>query len=136
MSFRIDGLDHLVINVSDVEVSAAWYQRVLGVTRQDTPGTPVRTSVHFGRQKINLRPVAASKRDWFTAANATVGSDDLCFVTSSDPDLVVSHLRECGVPVELGPGTRLGARGPMTSVYCRDPDGNLIEIATYGKSEA
>lgn len=136
MAFRIDALDHLVINVSDVEVSAAWYQRVLGMTRQDAPGTPVRTSVHFGQQKINLRPVVASKRDWFTAANATVGSDDLCFVTASDPDLVVAHLRACRIPIEEGPGTRLGACGPMTSVYCRDPDGNLVEIATYGKSEA
>lgn len=55
MSFTIDGIDHLVVNVSDVEASAAWYERVLGMTRQDTPGTPVRTSIDFGRQKINLR---------------------------------------------------------------------------------
>jgi catechol 2,3-dioxygenase-like lactoylglutathione lyase family enzyme len=136
MPFKIAALDHLVINVSDVEVSAAWYQRVLGMTRQDTPGTPVRTAVHFGRQKINLRPVAESKRDWFTAANATVGSDDLCFVTPSSPEVIVAQLGACGIPVEEGPVTRLGARGAMTSVYCRDPDGNLIEIATYGESEA
>ena len=67
MSITIEALDHLVINVKDVEASAAWYQRVLGMTRQDAPGTPVRTSVHFGQQKINLRPVSASKVDWFTA---------------------------------------------------------------------
>ena len=102
----------------------------------DTPATPVRTAVHFGRQKINLRPVAASKRDWFTAVNATVGSDDLCFVTPSSTEVIVAQLGACGVPVEEGPVTRLGARGAMTSVYCRDPDGNLIEIATYGESES
>lgn len=134
MSFTIDALDHLVINVADVEVSAAWYRRVLGMTRQEAPGTPVRTSVHFGRQKINLRPVDANKRGWFTAANAVAGSDDLCFVTRSEPRDVVAHLRACEVAVEAGPVTRLGARGEMTSLYCRDPDGNLIEIATYGKS--
>ena len=132
MAFVIDGLDHLVINVVDVEVSAAWYQRVLGMSRQDAPGTPVRTSVHFGRQKINLRPVTASKIDWFTADHERAGSDDLCFITRSPPEDVVTHFHACGVAIEVGPVKRLGAQGQMTSVYCRDPDGNLIEVSTYG----
>jgi catechol 2,3-dioxygenase-like lactoylglutathione lyase family enzyme len=132
MPLTIDGLDHLVINVADVEASSAWYQRVLGMSRQDTPGTPVRTSVHFGQQKINLRPLSASKTDWFTADNERAGSDDLCFITRSTPKDVVAHFEACGVAVEVGPVKRLGARGMMTSVYCRDPDGSLIEVATYG----
>ena len=133
MPITIDALDHLVINVKDVEASAAWYQRVLGMARQDSPGTPVRTSVHFGQLKINLRPVSASKVDWFTADHVGAGSDDLCFLTQSSPEDVVAHLRACGVAIEVGPVKRLGARGNMMSVYCRDPDGSLIEIATYGK---
>ena len=136
MPITIDGLDHLVINVADVEASAAWYQRVLGMTRQDAPGMPVRTSVHFGRQKINLRPISASKEDWFTADHEAVGSDDLCFITRSSPEDVVAHLKACGVAIEVGPVERLGARGNMMSVYCRDPDGSLIEIATYGRDGA
>jgi catechol 2,3-dioxygenase-like lactoylglutathione lyase family enzyme len=35
------------------------------------------------------------------------------------------------VTVEKGPVSRLGALGPMSSVYCRDPDGNLIELSSY-----
>ena len=136
MSFTIDGLDHLVVNVTDVEVSAAWYQGVLGMSRQDAPGLPVRTSVHFGQQKINLRPISASKDDWFTAGHEGAGSDDLCFITRSEPADVVAHLRACSVAIEVGPVKRLGARGNMMSVYCRDPDGSLIEIATYGKIDA
>ena len=132
MPLVIDGLDHLVVNVKDVETSAAWYQRVLGMTREDTPGTPVRTAVHFGRHKINLRPASASKVDWFTGEHAVAGSDDLCFLTQSSPETTVAHLKACGVAIEVGPVKRLGAQGMMTSVYCRDPDGNLIEIATYG----
>lgn len=132
MPLTIDGLDHLVVNVADVERAAAWYQRVLGMTREDLPGTPVRTAVHFGRHKLNLRPVSASKIDWFTADNESAGSDDLCFLTQSKPDDIVAHLKACGVAIELGPVKRRGARGDMTSVYCRDPDGSLIEIATYG----
>jgi catechol 2,3-dioxygenase-like lactoylglutathione lyase family enzyme len=136
MPITIDGLDHLVVNVTDVEASADWYQRVLGMSRQDTSGTPVRTSVHFGRQKINLRPVSASKDDWFTADHEAAGSDDLCFITQSAPEDVVAHLKACGVVIEVGPVERLGARGMMMSVYCRDPDGSLIEISTYGTSGA
>jgi catechol 2,3-dioxygenase-like lactoylglutathione lyase family enzyme len=135
MSLIIDALDHLVVNVTDVAVSAAWYGRVLGMIREDSTerlGKPARTSMKFGQQKINLRPIATSKEEWFTANRAAAGSDDLCFLTQSDPVAVVDHLRACGVAVEVGPVKRTGARGEITSVYCRDPDGSLIEISSYG----
>ena len=87
--------------------------------------------MRFGRQKINLRPIAASKEDWFTADHEAVGSDDLCFLTDATPDEVVWHLRAEGVAIVTGPGRRQGAQGTLMSVYCRDPDGSLIEIASY-----
>lgn len=59
------------------------------------------------------------------------GSFDLCFVASAPVDGVVGYLRACGVAITAGPMPKLGALGPMTSVYCRDPGGNLVEIATY-----
>ena len=49
---------------------------------------------------------------------------------------MVDHLRVQGVPVEEGPVARTGATGPITSVYFRDPDGNLIEVSTYDDPEA
>jgi len=134
MSLEVQALDHLVVNVSDVETSAAWYRRVLGMTRTDVAtadGKPARTEMRFGRQKINLRPIAASKADWFTADHEAAGSDDLCFLTDSAPADVVRHLEAEGVAIVAGPGPRGGARGTLTSVYCRDPDGSLIEIASY-----
>lgn len=134
MGLSVDALDHLVINVADAERSAAWYQRVLGMRRQDfSPGAgrPMRTALLFGGQRINLRPVTANAAEWFTAARATAGSQDLCFLVSSDPDAVVRHLSECGVAIELGPVDKAGARGTLRSVYCRDPDGNLIEVSSY-----
>jgi catechol 2,3-dioxygenase-like lactoylglutathione lyase family enzyme len=132
MTIVVNALDHLVVNVSDVEISAAWYQRVLGMTREDV-GTPYGSvvTVRFGRQKINLRPIAASKTDWFTADHEQAGSDDLCFLTSAKPQQVVEHLRACGVAIASGPGDKLGAQGTLVSVYCRDPDGSLIEISSY-----
>ena len=85
----------------------------------------------FGRQKINLRPVAMSKEDWFTADHEAAGGEDLCFLTDSTPDEVVRHLQAQGVAIVAGPGPRRGAQGTLMSVYCRDPDGALIEIASY-----
>jgi catechol 2,3-dioxygenase-like lactoylglutathione lyase family enzyme len=134
MPLKVQALDHLVVHVTDVETSAAWYQRVLGMTREHAPsaeGKFLRTAMKFGRQKINLRPVAASKDDWFTADHERAGSDDLCFLTASTPDEVVWHLKSEGVAIVAGPAPRRGARGTLTSVYCRDHDGSLIEIASY-----
>lgn len=134
MSLTVQALDHLVVQVSDLEASARWYARVLGMTREDVPpepGKPPRTAMRFGRQKINLRPIATSKEDWFTADYEAPGSEDLCFLTDSTPDQVVQHLRAEGIAIETGPGLRQGALGTLMSVYCRDPDGSLIEIASY-----
>jgi catechol 2,3-dioxygenase-like lactoylglutathione lyase family enzyme len=134
MTLTVQALDHLVVQVSDLEASARWYERVLGMTREDVsagPGKPPRTEMKFGRQKLNLRPIATSKVDWFTADHEAAGTDDLCFLTDSTPDEVVLHLRAHDVAIVAGPGPRRGAQGTLTSVYCRDPDGSLIEIASY-----
>ncbi|WP_158807471.1 VOC family protein [Beijerinckia sp. L45] len=134
MGLTIDAIDHIVLNVSDVETSAAWYQRLLGFGREDFDpghGKARRTSITFGQQKINLRPAGADLVEWFTGACPTPGSDDLCFLTQAEPPAVVAHLQACGVAIEEGPIRKQGARGALRSVYCRDPDGNLVEISSY-----
>ncbi|AOZ02987.1 VOC family virulence protein [Cupriavidus sp. USMAHM13] len=132
MSLVIDRFDHIVLNVKDVEASAAWYEHVLGMQREDFASrTGTRVSVRFGQQKINLRPVGEDTVAWFTGVRPTAGSDDLCFITRMPPKEVVAHFLAHEVPIEAGPAERTGALGPMTSVYCRDPDGNLIEVASY-----
>jgi catechol 2,3-dioxygenase-like lactoylglutathione lyase family enzyme len=131
MRFAVDRLDHLVITCRDVEISASWYQRVLGMEREEF-GPHRRTSLRFGGQKINLRPASATQEEWFTgAAGGVPGTDDLCFIVTMKSDQVAEYLRACGVTVEVGPVAKAGALGPIMSVYCRDPDGNLIEIASY-----
>ena len=130
MGFAVERFDHIVLNCRDVDATAAWYERVLGMT-SETFGPSHRTALCFGNQKINLRPVAASKQDWFTADHEAAGSDDLCFLTGATPQQVAEHLRACGVAIIEGPTDKRGARGTIVSVYCRDPDGSLIEISSY-----
>jgi catechol 2,3-dioxygenase-like lactoylglutathione lyase family enzyme len=130
MAFSIDRFDHVVINCRDVAATAAWYERVLGMKREEF-GPERRIALKFGRQKINLRPTGAA--NWITGAVDAPGSEDLCFITTASPDEVVNHFRSLGVAITEGPVTKTGALGPMTSVYCRDLDGNLVEVASYPK---
>ncbi len=130
MRFTVDRLDHIVLTVRDVAATCGWYQRVLGMTHEEY-GQHNRSALSFGGQKINVRPADADPKSWFTSDQVSPGTADLCFVTAVGAQDIVAHLRACGVAIELGPIGRLGALGPMTSVYCRDPDGNLIEVSTY-----
>ena len=125
---QITGLDHLVLTVADVERTIAFYQRVLGM-RSVTFGEG-RRALAFGSSKINLHEVGSELLP--RATHPVPGSADLCLVTQLPQAQVIAHLEECGVAVEQGPVPRTGALGPITSTYLRDPDGNLIEVSTYG----
>ncbi len=130
MRFTVDRIDHIVLNCRDVDITASWYQRVLGMEREEF-GEERRTALKFGGQKINLRPETADTRSWIAARETNAGAGDLCFITTVGWDEVAAHLHDCRVMIELGPVARTGALGPMKSIYCRDPDGNLVEIASY-----
>jgi catechol 2,3-dioxygenase-like lactoylglutathione lyase family enzyme len=131
MSLLLERIDHVVLNCRDVKTTAAWYERALGM-RPETFGSDGRLALKFGNQKINLRPSGAP--NWPTGAVDPPGSLDICFVTIQSPDEVLNHLRGCGIEVVAGPMQRTGALGAMTSIYCRDPEGNLIEIAKYASA--
>jgi catechol 2,3-dioxygenase-like lactoylglutathione lyase family enzyme len=128
MPFSINRIDHVVLNCRDLDTTAAWYQQVLGMDREEF-GPDRRIALKFGNQKINLRPTGAS--NWPTGAVDAPGSLDLCFITTTAPADVLNHLLASGIVVTEGPVQKTGALGPMTSIYCRDPDGNLVEIAKY-----
>ncbi|MEU0502261.1 VOC family protein [Nocardia sp. NPDC005998] len=136
MAFSVERFDHIVINCADVEATAAWYAKVLGM-RVATFGPTGRTALYFGNQKINLRPVGALARDpnWVTARTEAAGSQDLCFITRASPRQVRDHLVDCGIEITSGPVTKSGALGDMISHYCRDLDGNLVEIAVYPEGD-
>lgn len=129
---QIEGLDHVVLTAQDVQATADFYARVLGM-RVELHEDPTHTfhfgSLYFGRQKINLQQAGHEFEP--RALQPTPGSADFCFVTTASLDEVVRHLQSCGVPILEGPVPRTGARGEMMSIYFRDPDQNLLEIAHY-----
>ncbi|MGE5478324.1 MAG: VOC family protein [Bacteroidales bacterium] len=123
----IASIDHLVLTVADIERTAAFYCGVLGMRRVSFGQG--RTALAFGSQKINLHQHG---REFDPKALAPApGSADLCFVAAVPLAEVMERLRAAGIAIEEGPVARTGAVGPITSVYLRDPDGNLIEICTY-----
>lgn len=122
---KVDRLDHLVLTVADVERSIALYVRTLGMTAVTFAGG--RRALAFGAQKINLHESGHEFEP--KADRPTPGSADLCFVTDVPLADVQTHLAGCGVEVIEGPVRRTGASGPILSIYFRDPDGNLIEVA-------
>lgn len=123
----VQRVDHLVLTVADVAASAAFYQRVLGM--EPVRFGSGRSGLRFGPQRINLHPAGAEYSPH--ARRPTPGSADLCLVTAAPSAQVIAQLDAAGVSVEQGPVARHGALGPMESVYFRDPDGNLIELANY-----
>lgn len=130
----IQRIDHLVLTCRDVAATVRFYTEVLGM-KEVTFGNG-RVALAFGRQKLNLHATgqaadAAVADVVAVAAHPMAGAIDLCLVVGEAPDAVVAHLAACGVPVEEGPVVRTGALGPIRSVYVRDPDGNLIELAQY-----
>ncbi|MBN9689448.1 MAG: VOC family protein [Verrucomicrobia bacterium] len=125
----IDRLDHLVLTVRDVEATCAFYARVLHLEPVTFGGR--RRALSFGRQKINLHAAEAPIAPH--ALHPTPGSADLCFITTTPIVEVVAHLQSLGVSITEGPVRRTGATGPITSVYFRDPDSNLIEVSEYDR---
>jgi catechol 2,3-dioxygenase-like lactoylglutathione lyase family enzyme len=121
----ITSLDHLVLTVADLDASLTYYGGVLGMT-PITFGDG-RHAVAFGAQKINLHEAGHEIAPH--ARRPAPGSADLCFLVDEAVEDLVARLHAAGVIVEEGPVRRTGAQRPLTSVYVRDPDGNLIELS-------
>ncbi len=122
---RIDRIDHFVLTVASIEATCAFYSDVLGMEVVTFAGG--RRALSFGAQKINLHEVGREFEP--KAARPTAGSGDFCLIADTPLEEVIAHLQARGIAIEEGPVSRTGATGPIRSVYFRDPDDNLVEIA-------
>jgi catechol 2,3-dioxygenase-like lactoylglutathione lyase family enzyme len=124
---KIVQFDHIVLTVQSIPLTVAFYEKVFGLQHVVFEGQ--HHALHFGSQKINLH--SAGNEYQPHAQKPLPGSADFCFVAPGSIEDVVKHLRLQDVEIEQGPVAQTGAAGMMMSVYFRDPDGNLIEIACY-----
>lgn len=122
---KVDRIDHVVLTVRDIERTVEFYVKALGM-RAVTFGDG-RRALAFGDQKLNLH--AAGREFEPKAAAPAPGAVDICFTTTAPLSDVAAHLAGCGVALVLGPVDKTGARAALRSLYFRDPDGNLIEVA-------
>ncbi|ATJ88890.1 VOC family protein [Ralstonia solanacearum] len=121
----IDHLDHLVLTTTHPDATIDFYTRVLGMQLERFGEG--RVAFRFGNQKINLH---VRGKEFEPKAHLPVpGALDLCFIASIPLDAVIERLAQADWPIVEGPVRRTGATQPIRSVYVRDPDLNLIEIA-------
>lgn len=133
----VKAIDHLVLTCASVPATISFYTRYLGMKAETFQAGTTRHSLRFGSQKINLHQKGREFEP--KAKTALPGTADLCFLLDDDHqqqdegridlDGLVQAFRKEGIDVLKGGQVvaRTGARGPMRSVYIRDPDGNLVE---------
>lgn len=131
----VKSVDHLVLTCASVPATIRFYSKYLGMQAETFAGTSdpavQRHALTFGTQKINLHQ--KGKEFEPKAKTALPGTADLCFLIEEQEGLDLASLVQAfqkeGIEVLEGAKVvaRTGARGPMRSVYIRDPDGNLVE---------
>lgn len=121
----IKKVDHIVITTSDIEKCLDFYEK-LGFSARNTGG---RYEFFAGNFKINVHILGKELSPH--AQNVKTGSADLCFEIDGSIEKYKTDLENTGLQIELGVVARNGVNGSMSSIYLRDPDGNLVEFCSY-----
>ena len=126
----IRGLDHVAVPMQNTAAMLGFY-RGLGL---DITETTRACSVHIGAQMINFHRPEVWQDPAFTlrAPGTKPPSGDFCVVWEGSESELRALLERVGARIEEGPVERRGARRVMaSSIYVRDPDGNLLEFMMY-----
>lgn len=125
LPIRVNGLDHVVIRVSDVQRSLAFFENVLGLKLERIFAELGVYQVRCGANLIDLQTLKAGET---LPPPDSRGIDHLCLSVDADADTLQRALAAAAVPVVRGPVEVYGARGFGTSFYIADPDGYVIEL--------
>lgn len=128
----VSNIDHVAIPIANVDEMLDFYQ--LFGFKVDRSLAPRLFAILTDSQKLNFHAPELWRNDSFTlrGPKATPGCGDLCFHWNSDLDSLRELLNTHSIEIEEGPVPRIGGQGRGTSLYVRDPDGNLVEFITYG----
>jgi catechol 2,3-dioxygenase-like lactoylglutathione lyase family enzyme len=125
----IKQLDHFVITTNHLQECFDFYS-ALGFTPNIKNG---RYELRCGTFKINVHISGVELSPH--AENVMPGSADFCLEVDDDLDIILRNLKGKGVPIAKGKCAKFGFRGEMTSIYLRDPDGNLVELSSYAQAK-
>ncbi|MBR1374672.1 MAG: VOC family protein [Cardiobacteriaceae bacterium] len=124
---QIKNIDHFVIVASDVAKTVNFYRDILGL---EVVENNARFAINIGEyQKINIHSKIGEFTPFATAAN--YGTEDFCLIAEGNIESIKEEIEARGGKIEEGIVERNGRLGKMSSIYLRDPDGNLVEIAVY-----
>jgi extradiol dioxygenase family protein len=132
---RID-LDHIVLNVTDVDRALAFYCDVIGGMRERVEeyraGKILFPSVRLSADTvIDIAPPAL----WSGERSGAPNLNHFCLsIHSDDWHALLMRLERAGVSMDAGPMTLWGAHGDATAYYLKDPDGNQLEIRCYDRA--
>jgi catechol 2,3-dioxygenase-like lactoylglutathione lyase family enzyme len=130
----VKSIDHWVIVSGDLERTLDFYSKLgFTIAWEQREGRPRMPTIRINdAQKINVHgPDWPARTGYHGARRPTVGGADFCLEWDGTVADVLTLLEKSGVTPEVGPATRMCARGPSTSVYFRDPDENLVELTVY-----
>ena len=119
-------MDHIVLNVADVERSLAFYA--------DTLGMPAERVEEWRGGKVGFPSVRVNEHTIIDLVGHAPTGDNLahfCLVADGDIEGLKAEVEAKGVAIDRGPASRSGARGQGLSFYIRDPDGTVVEIRSY-----
>ncbi len=122
----LKNIDHFVIVTKNLEACLHFYVDILGMQHVQRNG---HHSLKFGSQKINIHMKPGEFAPF--ATDPRPGTEDFCLIAEGEASHIKEDLEAAGCTIVEGVVERNGALGKMDSVYVRDPDGNLVEIAVY-----
>jgi catechol 2,3-dioxygenase-like lactoylglutathione lyase family enzyme len=126
----VTGIDHVVINATDLEATCAFYDRLFGITTHAEyakDGKVLVRQVAIGGALLSVHQQGNGVE--LVAKHPTVGGGDICFRWDGDIQSAIDLLKRNGITIIAGPARRRTADGrPSKSVYFRDVDDNLLEL--------